>query len=302
MEKLGQAAVCVVLWCSQSRTSEWVLKEAREARRLETFLPVRIEQIELPDEFASSETIDLSGWDGSPRSDLLDRLLADIGRRVRRDPNPPFHALRDLQEQWVSHGRPSLVSFASDKANATGKFLPPTPKANLAAVAPEPSSFRPSPPPGSSTAWPRVPKLAADRVHFSLSQGTSGSLDHGDCELTVRNMSKDMLAECRVFVLSVSDGQSTYPVNEYIKKALFSLGAGLVRNVRICIRDFSDSISNPPWLLRIEGEPWPLFDELTYIVKTELRSEHKHPTIVDLELKVSSDRKKLSGRILEQKV
>jgi TIR domain len=112
MGELRGAKVCVVLWCQLSVTSPWVLKEAAEARRLGTLVPAWIQRATPPVSFSDTDTIDLTVWDGAPRSEALDRLLAEIGRRVGRKPNPDFESLRELHEDWVGFGRPKMSQFA----------------------------------------------------------------------------------------------------------------------------------------------------------------------------------------------
>ena len=86
--ELRAAKAVVVLWCRLSHDSHWVLEEAHLAERLGTMTPVWLEPVELPLGFGRADTIDLSNWDGSPRSASLDRLLNEVGRRVGRDPVP----------------------------------------------------------------------------------------------------------------------------------------------------------------------------------------------------------------------
>ncbi len=102
----------VVLWCSLSRESRWVIEEADLAVRLGTFTPVWLERVDPPLGFTRADTIDLSTWDGAPRSHLLDRLLIEIARRVGRDPVPQFRGLQGYEQTWRAFGAPSLASFA----------------------------------------------------------------------------------------------------------------------------------------------------------------------------------------------
>ncbi len=116
MAEIEQAKVVVVLWCTMSVKSDWVLKEALEAKRTGKFLPIRIESCSLPNAFAGADTINLSEWDASPRSPMLDRLLVDIGRRLGREGAARIPRLRELEEDWHGYGRPSLAHFALGKA------------------------------------------------------------------------------------------------------------------------------------------------------------------------------------------
>ncbi len=134
MGELRAAKVCVVLWCAMSVKSPWVIKEAAEARSRGAFLPTWIEKASLPKEFAGADTIDLTSWDGDPTSAVLFRLLADVGRRVGREPSPNFSGLRELHDDWIGFGKPSLASFtlgapvaAHERAVAGHVQTPPLP-------------------------------------------------------------------------------------------------------------------------------------------------------------------------------
>jgi hypothetical protein len=109
--EIRAAKAVLVLWCRLSRDSAWVLEEAHLAQRLGTLMPAWLERIDLPLGFARADTIDLSMWDGAPRSHALDRLLSEIARRVGRDPVHQFRGLREYEEAWRSFGAPSLANF-----------------------------------------------------------------------------------------------------------------------------------------------------------------------------------------------
>lgn len=115
MAEIAAARAVVVLWCTEAVSSEWVLREAREAKREGKYLPCWIESAKLPQEFASADTINLSEWDGAPRSHVLDRLIGDLARRLRRDPSMNFNRLRELHEDWRGYGSPSLRHFSLER-------------------------------------------------------------------------------------------------------------------------------------------------------------------------------------------
>jgi hypothetical protein len=110
--EIKAAKAVVVLWCSLSRDSQWVLEEADLAKKLGTFTPAWLENIDLPLGFRLDHTIDLSVWDGDPRSHVLDGLLSEIARRVGRDPVPQFRGLVAYEQTWRSLGAPPLARFA----------------------------------------------------------------------------------------------------------------------------------------------------------------------------------------------
>ena len=171
--ELRAAKAVVVLWCSLSHDSRWVLEEAHLAGRLGTLTPVWLEPIELPLGFGRADTIDLSNWDGSPRSPTLDRLLNEVGRRVGRDPSPSFRGLQSYEETWRSFGAPPLSRFALvDPIEEEARSFRPTeevPEAGRlhARLAPKPATPAPTAQPldGKSSRWTA---LAAGAVAVAL--------------------------------------------------------------------------------------------------------------------------------------
>ncbi len=125
--ELRRAKAAVVLWCSMSRESRWVLEEAHLAERQGSFVPTWLERVDPPLGFARADTIDLTAWDGSPRSPALDRLLAEIERRVGRRPRPDHHGLAEYERTWRRFGAPALQTFGLVAAPAQEPvFSPPS--------------------------------------------------------------------------------------------------------------------------------------------------------------------------------
>lgn len=109
--ELNAAQAVVVLWCSLARESEWVRQEATIAKRLDKIVPAKIAEIELPLGFTLVQTLDLTGWDGSPRSQSVHRLLTDIGRLVGRPAQPQQDGLDLMERVWRRSGAPALLTF-----------------------------------------------------------------------------------------------------------------------------------------------------------------------------------------------
>ncbi len=117
--ELRSAKACVILWCSLSVRSEWVLREAREAARIDTHVPVWIEETELPEEFAGWHTLDLTTWNGDPLSGDLGPLLSGIEKKVARSSRPVGRDLDNLHLHWKNTGRLSLAKFALNQPPAS---------------------------------------------------------------------------------------------------------------------------------------------------------------------------------------
>ncbi len=110
--ELRAARAVIVLWCGMSRDSDWVRSEAHLAKKLEKLLPVWIEKVDLPMAFDQLHTIDLSSWDGAPRSRMLDSLFIQLAQLIGRDPQEQRRGLVEYEETWRRFGAPTLASFA----------------------------------------------------------------------------------------------------------------------------------------------------------------------------------------------
>lgn len=102
----------VVLWCSMSIGSRWVREEVHLAHDLGLLIPVKIEPCEIPFGWRLADSIDLSSWDGSPRSHQLDPLLDDLETKTGRAAMPDRRALMEYEQTWRRFGAQSLKAFA----------------------------------------------------------------------------------------------------------------------------------------------------------------------------------------------
>jgi adenylate cyclase len=76
--ELKDARCIVVAWSDQSIVSRWVHEEAEDGRERAILIPVFIDKVLPPLGFRSVQAADLSEWDHTKHSDVLERLLADI--------------------------------------------------------------------------------------------------------------------------------------------------------------------------------------------------------------------------------
>lgn len=109
---IRSSKVLVVLWCKRSVGSRWVHEEVDLAHDLGILLPVKIESCELPVGVRRVDCINLTAWDGGPRSYELDDLIIEIGRRLGRSPIPDFVALKEYDSIWRRFGCQPLAAFA----------------------------------------------------------------------------------------------------------------------------------------------------------------------------------------------
>src|SRR5215472_12710299 len=113
--RIRAAKALVVLWCSKSVASRWVVEEVDLAYKLGILIPVKIEDCELPVGFRRQDYIDMSSWDGAPRSPQLDPLIKALAQRIGRPPHLDLNALWGYEDTWRRFGAPSLKSFALGK-------------------------------------------------------------------------------------------------------------------------------------------------------------------------------------------
>lgn len=110
--KIREAKAVVVLWCSMSVGSEWVLDEAALGLKLGKLVPAKIEPCELRVDFDRKDYVDLTGWSGAPRDHALDPLLDALEQKVGKAPQLDFKAMREFEEDWRRYGALSLRAFA----------------------------------------------------------------------------------------------------------------------------------------------------------------------------------------------
>jgi hypothetical protein len=113
--KVREAKALVVLWCTRSVGSRWVAEEVDLAHELEILVPVKIEPCALPIGFRRLDYIDLSEWDGAPRSPNLDPLIEALEQNIGRPPAADFNTLQDYEATWRRFGAPPLRDFAFDE-------------------------------------------------------------------------------------------------------------------------------------------------------------------------------------------
>jgi formylglycine-generating enzyme required for sulfatase activity len=109
--KIRDAKAVVVLWCSMSVGSRWVIEEVDLAHKLGLLIPVKIEPCEPPVGFRLPEHIDLLSWDGSPRGHQLDPLIEALEYRIGRPPHLDLKGLTQYEAALRRFGSPSPQNF-----------------------------------------------------------------------------------------------------------------------------------------------------------------------------------------------
>ena len=152
--QIREAKALVALWCSLSVSSRWVREEVHLAHDLGILVPVKIEACEIPFGFRLADTIDLTAWDGAPRSPALDPLIDALEARIGRDAVPDRKALIEYEGAWRRFGGHPLKDFAVNTAlghTETRRF------------GPEGENGPPAPP---RAAEPRIHNLSPQEVIF----------------------------------------------------------------------------------------------------------------------------------------
>jgi formylglycine-generating enzyme required for sulfatase activity len=130
--QVREAKALVVLWCTKAVKSRWVAEEVDLAHELGILIPLKIEPCELPVGFRRQDYIDLSNWDGAPRSPDLDKLIDALEERIGRSASFDRRALGDYEATWRRFGAQPLKSFALEAPleavqtrNGGGDAVPP---------------------------------------------------------------------------------------------------------------------------------------------------------------------------------
>jgi len=83
-QELGVAKCAIVVWSEQSVESEWVQAEAAEAKRQEKYLPITINECEIPLGFTQRTYQSLVDWEAGVDHPGFAQLLTDIERLIER--------------------------------------------------------------------------------------------------------------------------------------------------------------------------------------------------------------------------
>jgi hypothetical protein len=96
-QELRGARCAIVVWSEQSVDSEWVQAEADEARKQEKYLPIRIDESEIPLGFTQRTFQSLVDWEPGANHPGFSQLLKDIERLVK---SPPRQIAIGLKPWW----------------------------------------------------------------------------------------------------------------------------------------------------------------------------------------------------------
>ncbi len=114
--EIREAKALVAMWCSLSVASRWVREEVQLARELGILAPVKIEFCHPPVGSRLVRTIDLSAWDGGPRSAALDPLIDALEKLIGRDAVIARKSLIEYEDAWWRAGSHKPRAFALKKA------------------------------------------------------------------------------------------------------------------------------------------------------------------------------------------
>src|SRR5687767_7176780 len=124
-QALASAEVVVVCWTGSSVRSAWVRDEAAAGRDKGCLVPVTLDGCPPPLGFRQYHTIDLSGWNGRPRSRALQPLKAAIAEKASgADPNAGPAPAAPVRRQWgIGTPRWAIAAAAALLLIVGGGFL-----------------------------------------------------------------------------------------------------------------------------------------------------------------------------------
>lgn len=82
-QELATAKCAIVVWSEQSVESEWVQAEASEAKKQDKYLPIKINECDIPLGFTQRTYQSLADWESSADHPGFAQLLKDIERLVK---------------------------------------------------------------------------------------------------------------------------------------------------------------------------------------------------------------------------
>jgi len=82
-QELGAAKCAIVVWSEQSVESEYVQAEADEAKKQDKYLPIKINECEIPLGFTQRTFQSLVGWEAGVEHAGFSQLLKDVERLVK---------------------------------------------------------------------------------------------------------------------------------------------------------------------------------------------------------------------------
>ena len=85
-QELSTAKCAIVVWSEQSVESEWVQAEAAEAKKQDKYLPVKINESDIPLGFTQRTFQSLVDWEAGVDHAGFSQLLKDIERLVKSPP------------------------------------------------------------------------------------------------------------------------------------------------------------------------------------------------------------------------
>ena len=88
LDVVAEAACVVVLWSHASIVSRWVIAEAETALRRNVLLPVRLDNVQVPQPFDRIRSLDLSDWGGDAAGPQFSQLVETVQSFLREAPAP----------------------------------------------------------------------------------------------------------------------------------------------------------------------------------------------------------------------
>lgn len=114
--ELSAAKCAIVVWSEQSVEREWVQAEAAEAKKHDKYLPIKINECELPLGFTQRTYQSLMDWEAGVEHAGFSQLLKDIERLVKSPPKRVVYGPKSWWKRvhpiWLVTIPPSLAAVA----------------------------------------------------------------------------------------------------------------------------------------------------------------------------------------------
>lgn len=174
-DKLRQSQCVLVLWCTGSRASPYVIDEARRARSYNKMLPAIIERVDPPLGFGTDQLIDLTHWRGAVDDANFEKVIESIERHTGR-----------IRRRWTNILHQLALAPAMPPLEP---LTPPAPEPAPRTQPPVLPTFTQAPPTATTATAPQTSPSAASATDILA------RISAGDQDMPIQNTNLREIAE-----------------------------------------------------------------------------------------------------------